>query len=117
MSLETVARRLIVRAEDDIKYDPTAANTEVTFFRDAKVEGRLCTRIRVVHPRRQENLSFHVANVYVDDELHVPIRVEGYDWPRGDSTEPRLVEEYTFTRLRLNVGLTDADFDRSLIQN
>ena len=81
------------------------------------MDGRPCTRIQVVHPQHGEGLSFHLANVYVDDELNVPVRVEGYDWPASGSTEPPLLEEYSFTRLRLNVGLGNADFAPSLVEN
>ena len=79
------------------------------------MDGQICTRIRVIHPKPDENLSFHIANVYVDDELRVPIRVEGYGWPNDEDEAPPLLEEYTFTRLWLNVGLTDADFQPSLV--
>jgi hypothetical protein len=117
LNLDTIARKIIEKIDDDMRYDPEGKNTEVTFFRDASVDGRPCTHIRVVHPRPDDNLSFHIAEVYVDDELHVPIRVEGYGWPDDESDEPILLEEYTFTRLRVNVGLTDADFASSVIQN
>lgn len=117
LGLENVARRLIEKAEEDLRCDPEGTNTQVTFFRDARVDGRPCTRIRVVHPRPDEKLSFHIANVFVDDELNVPIRVEGYDWPVDSASGPVLLEEYTYTRLRLNVGLTDADFATSLLAN
>lgn len=117
LSLETVARRMIEKAEDDVRFDPTNSNTEVVFYKDASVDGRKCTRIQVTHPKRGEHFSYHIANVFVDDDLNVPIRVEGYDWPAAGSTEPVLLEEYTFTKLRLNVGLTDQDFLPSLVEN
>jgi hypothetical protein len=115
--LKNVTRRLLEKAEEDMLHDPTGANTQVTFFRDAKVDGRTCTRIRVTHPEPDENLSFHVANVFVDDQLGVPVRVEGYGWPDEEDDAPPLLEEYTFTRLRLNVGLTEAQFDPSIVSN
>jgi hypothetical protein len=117
LSLETVARRMIDKARDDIRYDPSCRNTQVQFFRDAHVDGRKCTRIHVLHPIRDPNFSFHIANVYIDDLLHVPIRVEGYDWPEAGTSDPTLLEEYTFTHLRLNLGLKDTDFAASLIEN
>ena len=52
LSLETVARQMIEKAQDDLRYDPLARNTEVTFFQGARVEDRPCTRVRVVHPER-----------------------------------------------------------------
>ena len=33
-------------------------------------------------------------------------------WPREKGDPPRLIEEYTFLNLKVNVGLSDADFDR-----
>ena len=67
-------------------------------------------------PGARAHLTFHIAEVYVDDELHVPIRVEGYDWPESGSSDPVLLEEYSFTRLRLNVGLKDSDFSPALVE-
>jgi hypothetical protein len=105
-----VVRRLVERIEDDIEADPDGNNTEVQFFRNSRVGGRECTQVRVRHPVSQPGLVYHLANVYVDNQLHVPIRIDGYDWPDGDGEQPELLEEYTFMKLRLNVGLTDADF-------
>ncbi|MDP6058804.1 MAG: DUF1571 domain-containing protein, partial [Pirellulaceae bacterium] len=58
---------------------------------------------------------YHIANIYIDSELHMPIRVETHGWPKDGDTKPVLEEEYTLTRLRLNVGLTDADFSPSVL--
>ena len=46
-----------------------------------------------------------------DDELQIPIRYESYDWPQKEGGQPVLLEEYTYTDLKVNVGLTDKDFD------
>ena len=69
--------------------------------------------IRVVHPDRGAGLTFHKASLYVDDALHIPIRLVVHDWPRHKGDEPPLLEEYTYVKVRLNVGLTDADFSPS----
>jgi hypothetical protein len=114
LSLEHMARLIIDKVEADMRADPTGENTEVTFFLGAKVNNRACTHFHVIHPQRAEGLSFYMASIYVDDELQVPIRIEGYDWP-DDSGDPVLLEEYTFTQLQLNVGLTDASFATSLV--
>lgn len=115
LGLSNVVSRLIEQVQDDIEADPEAKNTEVSFFSGAKIDDRPCTHIRVTHDKESPALDFHLANVYVDDELKVPIRVEGYGWPKNDGDKPPLLEEYTYTRLKLNVGLTDADFDLKLI--
>ncbi len=42
----------------------------------------------------------------------MPIRYEQYDWSGVAGDRPELVEQYTYLDLKLNVGLTDADFDK-----
>ncbi|MBC8356278.1 MAG: DUF1571 domain-containing protein [Planctomycetes bacterium] len=116
LGLSNMVRRLIDQAQNDIVADPAAQNTDVTFFRNAEIDGRLCTHIRVTHPNEDPAFTFHQANIYVDDELHVPLRVESYTWPKGTSETPVLLEEYTYMRLKLNVGLTDRDFSEELVR-
>ena len=36
-----------------------------------------------------------------------------YDWPDDEHEGPRLIEEYNYLDVRLNVGLTDEDFRRT----
>ncbi|MBI2477668.1 MAG: DUF1571 domain-containing protein [Planctomycetia bacterium] len=117
LGLNNVVGRLIDQAKHDIIADPTAQNTEVVFFRDAEIDGRACTHIRVTHPTEDHVFQFHQANIYVDDKLHVPLRVESYMWPKSTGEPPLLTEEYTYTRLKLNVGLTDRDFSEELVRN
>ena len=74
---------------------------------------RECTMIQVVHPVPRQNFIFHIARIYVDNGLNVPIRYESYDWPRREGETPKLLEAYTYMNLQLNVGLTDADFDHT----
>ncbi len=110
LGLSNVVYRLVEQAKHDIVVDPEAANTEVEFFRNAEVDGRVCTHIRVTHPKKDETFEFHQANIYVDDKLNVPIRVETYTWGKDEGQPPLLLEEYTYMRLKLNSGLTDRDF-------
>ena len=103
--------RLIYLLEKHMDLDPTGANTKLEKFVKAKINGRICTVVRVTHPEKRDGLDFHVANVYVDDELHVPVRLDASGWPEKAGEEPPLEAEYTYTNLRLNVGLSDAHFD------
>lgn len=107
--IENMTRRLVEVARDDMRND----ECEVNIYRGAKVDGRSCTAYEVKHEDRKPRLRFHMARVFVDEELNVPIRYEAYDWPEEAGEEPRLLEEYTFRKLKLNVGLTDEDFERS----
>ena len=49
--------------------------------------------------------------MFVDEELNIPVRYEAYDWPAQPGDEMQLLEEYSYLDVKLNVGLTDADFD------
>jgi len=102
-----MVRRLIEVAEKDLQY----GECEVKFFEGAKINDRTCTCIQVVHPVPRRNFLFHVARIFVDDELNLPIRYESYDWPKQPGGEPELIEEYTYLNLKLNNGFTDLDFD------
>jgi hypothetical protein len=67
--------------------------------------------IESIHPHRQARFFFHKVRVFIDSELNLPIRFEGYDWPKRPGTPAELVEEYSYIDLKLNVGLGEIDFD------
>jgi len=110
LGIDNVIKRLLQKAKQDMAADPQGENTNVEYFRDAKINKRSCLRVRVIHPQRQDGLSFHRAEIYVDDLLQMPIRIEAYDWPKNADQDPPLIEEFTYTNLKLNVGLKSADF-------
>ncbi|MEX2186897.1 MAG: DUF1571 domain-containing protein [Pirellulales bacterium] len=93
------------------EHDSQFGECEVKFFKGAKVQDNVCTCIQVVHPTPRKNFRFHLARIYIDDEMQIPIRYESYDWPQKEGGQPVLLEEYTYMKLKLNVGLKDADFD------
>lgn len=84
----------------------------VVLFDDSLSIGRAhCLLIEAIHPERGPNYVFHKVRLFIDVELGFPVRLEGYDWPREEGGEAELVEEYAYGNLKLNVGLTDQDFD------
>jgi hypothetical protein len=109
IGLRTLTERLIEKGERDRALGPC----KVRILRGAKVSGRSCTCIEVRHDDRKPELDFHVARVFVDDEYQVPIRYEAFEWPTSPGGKMQLIEEYTYMDLKINVGLTDDDFDRS----
>ena len=85
---------------------------KVQYYENAKVGKRVCTCIEVIHPKPTPGkFPFHIAKIFIDDELQVPIRYESYDWPKSEKDDPKLLEAYIYSDLKLNVGLTDIDFD------
>jgi hypothetical protein len=41
------------------------------------------------------------------------VRYESYGWPAVEGEAPPLLEEYTYLKVKLNNGFTDADFETS----
>ena len=107
IGVENLAKRLVEVAEHDKQF----GECEVNFYPNAKVNGRICTCVQVMHPVPRRNFRFHLARVFIDDELTIPIRYEAYDWPQEAGGQPVLLEEYTYMNVKINQGFTDADFD------
>jgi hypothetical protein len=75
-------------------------------------EGRRVTRVETIHPTNPDRHFLYYRDVvYFDKETHLPIRLEFYDWPRQQGDAGQLVEVYSFTQMRLNVGLGDEVFN------
>jgi hypothetical protein len=107
IGLRNLIMRLIEVGNEDVQY----GQCEVRYYSDAKVNGRKCTVMEVTHPERRDYFTYHVARIFVDDEFQLPIRYAAYEWPDEEGGEPPLIEEYTYLDLKLNVGLSDWDFD------
>ena len=102
-----LTRRMIEIGEHDSQF----GECEVNCYPGVKIDGRSCTCIQVKHPVPRRDFLFHLARIFVDDELNVPIRYASWSWPKQPGGTPELLEEYTYVNLRLNNGFTDADFD------
>ena len=109
IGIETMIRRLMEVARADRKYH----EAKVTIFKGAKVGDRICRCLQVVHPVRRDYFRYHLARIFIDDKLNLPIRYASYDWPKSAGEDPPLIEEYTYMNLKINVGLDDSDFDTS----
>ena len=107
LGFATLLERLIEVAQHDLAYD----ECNVRMYQGAKIDGRSCFGLDVVHPWPRDHFSFHKARVLIDAELQVPVYYASYTWPEDVGAEPPLVEEYTYRDVRLNVQLSDADFD------
>jgi hypothetical protein len=109
VGIENLILKLIERGEQDKVRG--LGNCEVTYHKDAKINGRTCTLLQIKHPRPAPNLDFHMAQIFIDDELQVPIRYAAFGFPSKEGEELPVIEEYTYLNLKLNVGLSDADYD------
>ncbi|MEO1526803.1 MAG: DUF1571 domain-containing protein [Planctomycetota bacterium] len=77
----------------------------------ATINKRPCSVLTVTQPTKRPELLFYQAKVYMDNELNIPIRYIAYDWPKQPNAPLEVLEEYNYLNVKLNVGLTDKDFD------
>jgi hypothetical protein len=110
ITLAGLGRRLLAQIDTALQVDPLAVNTSVRAYTRASVDGRPCLRIQLHHPQWQQGLRFCRTEMYYDQQRHLPLRVERYDWPRPDQTALPLLEQYTYMDVEVNVGLTDDEF-------
>ncbi len=111
-----VLSQMINVLERHVKADPSGENTKVERIPGAKINKRPVSIIRIVHAQHEDGLEFHVANVFLDDELRVPVRVDFSLWPSRPNQEPPLLAEYTYTDLQINVNLPDNTFSRAQLR-
>lgn len=105
--LESLITNLIEKAERDRAAGPCLCE----YREGANINKRSCSCIELIHPDQRAPYEFHIAKVFIDDELNLPVRYAAYDWPTAPGAEPALIEEYTYYNVKVNVGLTDLDFD------
>jgi len=72
---------------------------------------RRCTRVELIHPERINGFYSYRTVTYFDNEWHLPIRFEAYDWPvNGGTPGGELQEVYSYVDLRFNIPLGDEHF-------
>jgi hypothetical protein len=108
LGIETLVMRMLEKGQRDRQYDECTVDID----RDMEVDGHKCTVVTITHPHPRAHFEFFQAKIYIDDEIDLPIGYEGFIWPDDDSAgEPVLLERYFYRDLKINVGLTDLDFD------
>ncbi len=83
------------------KADPQA---RITYEGTAVLDGRDAVHAKAVFPAGKGYYGGTV-HIYIDRELTLPVMLTVYGW------NDEFLEEYRYERVRLNVGLTDRDFD------
>ncbi|TWU39921.1 hypothetical protein Q31b_32370 [Novipirellula aureliae] len=107
IGIENLMVKLLERGEQ-AKHCP---GVTCEFRKNARVKDRTCTVLHVTQPVKTPGAEFHQAQVFMDDAHNIPIRYVAYDWPSRPGGELNVIEEYTYLDVKVNVGLTDADFD------
>jgi len=92
--------------------DTDPANVEVTFFSGAKVGDLECEGFELKHLTNKSKEQFALTRIYFDCRTKFPVQVEHFDGAGPNDPELALVEKYTYTDIKTNVGLGESDFDR-----
>ena len=107
IGVENLMAKLIQRGEKAKNYPDVKCDLR----QNARVKDRVCTVFQLTQPTKRPGSEFHQAQIFIDDAYNVPIRYIAYDWPRVAGAKPEVIEEYNYMNLKVNVGLTDEDFD------
>ena len=107
IGIENLIVQLLDRGNTAKKF----ADAQCEFRKNARIKDRACTVFQVTLPTKQPELVFYQAQVFIDDQLNLPIRYIAYDWPAREGAPLQVLEEYNYLNMKVNVGLTDEDFD------
>jgi len=103
LGIRGLTTELIDVATNDVNF----GECDVQVFQN-KINKRPVTQLVVTHPTARRNFRFHKAEVFIDNELRIPIRYAAYLWPKKPGDSPPLEESYTY----LNVKVID-DFPKN----
>lgn len=94
------------------KMDLTDPESIVILDRFADDSGRRWYRSIHEHPHRTPERPFARVIVLYDPETKLPVSIANFDWPApGHQGDLDLAEHYKYDDLKLDVPLTDLDFD------
>jgi len=108
LGLRELTQELVTVASNDVEFGECDVTTG-----QGTMEGRPITWLKVVHPVQRNNFRFNIAQVFIDNELQIPVRYNAYTWPEQPGGKPVLEESYTYLKVNINNGYTDADFDQN----
>ncbi len=103
-------RILVTKLIETWLNDMTLAGVKVNQTADTDVGSMKCMLVDVTHTQRHPSAKFQTTRLYVDNATGFPVRVQAFDFPSRRENSAPLVEDYHYANLRVNVGLTDADF-------
>jgi hypothetical protein len=93
------------------KREADPAQVDVQFIQNVKVGSAECNGVQITHRQKRPRINYQIGRVYVEIRTGFPIQAEIYGWPGRPGAEPPLLERYTYSDIKTNVGLTAHDFD------
>jgi hypothetical protein len=113
IGIRNLLTELIKNFEADTKY----TESDVKINPQAEVIKRSATLIQVSHPVPRQNFRSHIARIYFDNELKIPIYYDAFMWPAKEGEAPPLEESFAYTNLKVNNGFTGREFDKENADN
>lgn len=104
-------RNLVEKVIQQWEFEGQYGEMEVQHRPESKLDGRECDVLEATHPQPRNQFKYHLTRLWIDSETKFPVRVEQYLFPTKAGEAPQIVEEYTYTKIRVNLGLGDNDFD------
>jgi hypothetical protein len=107
IGVRKMLEQVIAQWEQEAKF----SETDVKYYPNAKLGDVEVKAIQSTHPQPRKQFRFHMTRLYLDKQTNLPVRVEQFGFPTAGEKTPPVVEEYTYSRLKANIGLTERDFD------
>jgi Protein of unknown function (DUF1571) len=105
-------RNLLLELIKSFEADTKFTESEVKMDPRAEFNKRPATLIQVSHPIPRQNFRSHIARIYFDNELKMPIYYDAWMWPAKEGEQPPMEESFAYSNLKVNNGYTGRDFDR-----
>lgn len=102
-------RQLLTEWKRETKF----GETNVTYYKDAKLGNMKCRVIESSHPQPRKQFTYHKVQLWINDADGIPVRIRKYGFPARTGQQAPIIEDYTFTDIKTSIRLTDADFDRN----
>ncbi|MEW4490813.1 DUF1571 domain-containing protein [Thalassoglobus sp. JC818] len=104
--MKTMASKVLEQWLNDLQY----TDLDVNYYPNARIGQTSCKAIETIHRQHPKDVKFQMTRLYVEQERGLPIRVQQYEFPGIRQTNPVLAEDYLYSNIKLNAGLTDKDF-------
>lgn len=102
---------VVDRVSAAVAREKTLNNPVEVYTGDYQFAGRNVVRYEILTRRPHTFRYAYRMLVYVDKETKLPLRYEAYDQPKAGAATGDLLESYSFSDLKLNVGIGENAFD------
>jgi Protein of unknown function (DUF1571) len=110
IGLKSMLEKVIKQWEEEGKF----GEVKTQKYPSAKLpSGEECIAYESLHPTPRNQFKFHITRLWIETKTGLAIRVEQLGFPQKGDKAPPVIEEYTYANLKLNVKLSDIDFDRT----